>query len=477
MIGFLAAGALAGLASLGWPVYLHLRKRRRQIVQIVPSLVLFSLGRRSSRRPIVEERLLLASRLLLLLFLCLLVAQPYLETARSLPLPRLHEETPADTCVGVLLDDSLTSLHGETGRTRLDLSRRWLAKGIRSLPASTRVVIALTSFPYATRPMTRERALELLELVRPVPRRGRAAAALGALQHTLRGVDGALVVAASRDRALWSDLEECADREGRWAVQFLDTSDRRLPWLIHSVEPAGAGGSGNGWICNLLGEPNAMVGETLVVEANDGRTWRCEIGPGDAERGRISLLLPRQAGPCWFAANAGGGEHPWSVWRFRTEDAAQERCPGGVVVLRPVTRQGLLVDKVITAALLATYPDCRIHHLDPAGPADSMPDVGAIVYVGTAQPGASLAAWFSERFEKGANLLCLPTDEDARRSGTGRALALLPTWGDPVAVKPGGSSRIAEVRGSSADGYIDGLLLKGLRQSLFGCLMPPSFGD
>ena len=75
--GLLFAGALAGVASVAWPIYLHLRTRRHQRVQTVPSLRLFGFARPQTRRIRLEQLLLLVARVLLLAGLWLLLAQPY----------------------------------------------------------------------------------------------------------------------------------------------------------------------------------------------------------------------------------------------------------------------------------------------------------------------------------------------------------------------------------------------------------------
>ena len=50
MPGLLFSAALAGLATIAWPVYLHVRKRRDRRVQVVPSLRLFGFTSRRARR-------------------------------------------------------------------------------------------------------------------------------------------------------------------------------------------------------------------------------------------------------------------------------------------------------------------------------------------------------------------------------------------------------------------------------------------
>ena len=162
MIGFLAAGALGGIVTVGWPVYLHLRRRQKPRVQVVPSLLLFAHAPRPSRLSVFERIVLLVARAMFLVLLWAMVSQPYVETHLHLPLPQIGEEDLEECLIGIVLDDGLTSLHGPEGETRLDASRRWLRARIRGLPEHARVSVAFTSFPHPTRPMSAPRALPTL---------------------------------------------------------------------------------------------------------------------------------------------------------------------------------------------------------------------------------------------------------------------------------------------------------------------------
>ena len=87
MFGFLFSGALFGLATIGWPIYLHFRKNRNAQIQVVPSLRIFGFSRKRVQRLRLQQLLVLLARILVLLALFLLVAQPFCRTIRTLPLP------------------------------------------------------------------------------------------------------------------------------------------------------------------------------------------------------------------------------------------------------------------------------------------------------------------------------------------------------------------------------------------------------
>ncbi|MEM7397013.1 MAG: BatA domain-containing protein, partial [Verrucomicrobiota bacterium] len=133
MIGLIFSGVLAGLVGVGWPIYLHLRQKRKNRIQDVPSLRLFEIKPRKVKRFRLENILLLIARLLFIVFLCFLVSQPFYETENYLPLPMLDggEET---LTLGIVLDDSITSVHADETGTRLDKAKAWAIARIEALP-------------------------------------------------------------------------------------------------------------------------------------------------------------------------------------------------------------------------------------------------------------------------------------------------------------------------------------------------------
>ena len=481
MMGLLVAGAFAGCAAIAWPVYLHLRRQQRDTIQVIPSLRLFGPIRKLARVSLFERIPLLVTRSLFLVTVCLLLAQPFIETARDLMLPRI-DERPADIKIGVLLDDSMSSLHGGVGHMRVDVGKEWLDRQLSRLPARARVTIALTAFPHPTQPMTVKRARAFLARVKPIPRTGDATAALERLYDRLEGNRGALLVAAARDEALWGGPAEGAEFAKSATVHFLDTTDVRLPWSIESIGPASRG-EGNGWVCDLLGNPEDMEGGELVAERNDGRQWRYRITPADAARRRANLLLPRETPPCWYTVRGvsgpdeGAGEvHPWRTWHFRGERAGDVSVAEGAAIVRPRTRHGFVADKVITAALQATYPETAIRHLDADATPEDLSLAGAVVTVGGIPPGGPMERWIRSCLAGGGRVLCLPGDEGASSDVETGSAGVLPAWGRALPVipatvlplkQPGGTPRI--------ESHVDDYLVRGLGEVQYQSLCEPRF--
>src|SRR5262245_61311915 len=203
MVGFLAIASLTGIAAAAWPIYLHLRRERRVRLQEVPSLRIFRWRTRPARRKRVEDLLLLAARVGAITALALLAAQPFLSTTRKLPLLPLGDVENENRLLGLVIDDSLSSLHGATEGARFENARAWLLGQLEVLPESVDVSVATTTYPRPTSPLARDDAISLLAKMRPVMKEGNASEALSRMAELVRGRGGALVVAASREEGLW----------------------------------------------------------------------------------------------------------------------------------------------------------------------------------------------------------------------------------------------------------------------------------
>ncbi|MHC4251209.1 MAG: hypothetical protein ACYS9X_18975, partial [Planctomycetota bacterium] len=311
----------------------------------------------------------------------------------------------------------------------------------------------------------------------------------------------AIVVAAPRDGALWEDLTEGTDLEHSATVHFLDMTDRRLPWFIQSVGRASADG-GDGWVCSLAGDADAMVGGELVAEDNAGRERRYRIPQNDARRGRANLLLPSSQPPCWYVvrgrpggasvgadvgrANGSGPDasprgsradtHPWRSWYFRAESLPDREKLEGAAIVRLRTREGLIADRIVAAAIQSVYPESAIHHVDPLGPPDELPAAGAVVCVGDVPTRAPLMAWLRRCLERGGRVLCLPTEEASEQAVGPGDKGLLPAWGRLMRVT---SARVVPLRNvarpSDAVYGVDDILVKGLGQVRYSRLREPRF--
>lgn len=462
--GLLFAGALVGVASVAWPIYLHLRTKRHQRIQTVPSLRLFGFARPQTRRIRLEQLLLLLARVLLLAGLWLLLAQPYWETAIELPLPPVAGERAPEKVLAIVVDDSLAAFHGTGSENRLQHAQAILGAVCRDLPEPQTVVVATTTGQFPSAPMSATEAATYLASLRAVPLAGNAAEALQNLQTELAGKRAALVVAAPRSLALWQELAPETDFRNPVPVWFLDTTSWTAPVYLRGIQR-----DGDDHVLELAGAPEDLRELPLELrDANGGVTIQ-RVGVHEALSGRVTLALPPAAGAYVQvrlppAPNAdGGAAHPWASCYVMTGGEAAENRQ--LVILRANTPAGLLVDQVVTAVCQAFRPDLKIQHLDPAGSA-SLPQTRLLVVAGGVELKPALQPWLAQQVEQGVRILCFPA------GGAAPAGDVLPGWREPAPVPA--AELPWQVRNEAGLG-LDELLLLGLKDLPAGSLAEPLF--
>ncbi len=455
MAGFLFGGALLGLAAIAWPLYLHFRRRRQQ-VQIVPSLRLFVRVQKLNRRLQMQQLLLLIARLAMLVALVLIISQPFVRTRRSLPLPFAEGMRQPPAQVGILIDDSLSALHGTVHGSRLDLSRAWLTRQIESFPATTHFRLISTTCPFPSMPMSRQEALRALDTYRILPRRGEAALALQRLAADLGGELGCILVAAPRSLQLWQDLTPDTDLQQPLPVHFLDTSSHRHEIYIDQVTHDNA----NLVQVRLQGNPDRMAGRELMLLWQQTQSRSYTLTPHDALRGWAQLALPESPPDTVFElAVVDEVDHPWHRFWFRI--ARQGRSLDSAIIVRQPDPPGITADNLITAILQAGFPAMPIQHVDAgATMARQLPPAPVIICIGDEAP-SSVGRWLQDRYDQGATILCFPSAGDSAHGPP--KLPWYPHW-RPVEELQAANARplqVIEPRRLPVPG-LDELILSGL---------------
>lgn len=416
---FLAALGLGGLATVAWPLWLHLRKERRQRVQVVPSIRLFDPRRMRRRRWRVREILLLVARVSLLAALFLLVSQPALESSRELPLPRLSQAEPPRSVLGILVDDSICSFAGETPSERLDIARAWLARQVGALPESVRVAVATTSHPRPTPLLSPETASALLSSLRVIPRPGSGAEALARLGRLIRERSGLLVVAAPRDGSLWQTASGAPPIDAPHRVHFLDTTDHATPVHVRRVDQR-AGPRGEGQLrCALAGPEDALTGAALTVfDQRERKIVRRELTVAEAlERtARIEASDLPAGGLRVTLGSSDGPRHPWSsYYTVITPRASRRASPRSVAVLFDPSPRGVLAAEILGTVIRALRPRLERHFVSTADEeaVAALPgaEIAVLITEGTLPPAAR--SWIERGLDAGLRLLCLPPGEAA----------------------------------------------------------------
>ncbi len=433
-MGFLFAIAMTGIAALGWPLYLHLLRKREPTVQVVPSLRLFATELRQQRRFRFTQVLLLLARLLLWLAVVLLVAQTVLKTRKFLPLPRVDTLEPPQV-LGVVLDDSVSAQAGRDKTTRFEQQRTWVRTQMERLPPGAGVCFGLSSSGQATPLLRREDALELLAGMAPVPAPGDAASALVALERRLAGQHGLIAVAAPRDAVLWpapveSGTAARAAGAPRRELWFRDTTDCRPAAWISGVEPDESASRANVWTVHFQGAPDQLAGRTLVVTDATGREpARLAVPSTAAFRGWASVELPGKpaAGDAFTLSLPESAPHPWLDWHFQPGLAA-EGDRDRVLVLYEDTPLSILTRKILAAALQSVLPKVKISHLRVDGsvawPAEPP---RTILVAAVRRPPVALGPWLQGQLDQGRQVVFLPPPG----AGDGGLPAPFPSWGEP----------------------------------------------
>jgi len=452
VIGFLAAGALAGLAGLAWPLYLHLFRRRQPRIVVVPSLVLFSLERRKDRRRRVSDLLLLLSRLLILTALCLVVARPWLRTRWGLPLPLLDQD---QRVLGVVVDTSLRALGRDDNGTRFEQQRDWLVKQLAALPADVAVALATTTQPMAAPLLAPPEAARLLATMHPAPVAGNVSEAVRVLQEQMAGMPSLLCVVASRDLDLWPDEEQ----RGRLLIH--DTTGLAPPQGIRRVawNPADP----DGFEVDLFGfDATDATLPSLVFSAPGGQETVCPVSAQEVLQGHLRAVLPNLPRERTLTAAVAGSDGAWDRWYLAGEAVLAGGDTAWLVADESAPSQ--TAKALLVAALQAVRPNLRLRVLA----ADSLRDApsrmpGQLVLLALASSPPGLAELVARVLagEGRVSIFCPPVGGD---------LPGLSAWGE-----------MKETKGSPAPGEgaeswlpVEGLELSGLADLRLPRLRPPA---
>ncbi len=478
VFGFLAAFALAGLATAAWPVYLHLRRERERKIQLVPSLKLFQWRNVPARRRRVEQLFLLLSRVGIVAALFFLVSQPYLESARNLPLPQVNRSQYRDLFLGILVDDCLSAFQGEEEAERLHRAKAWLLEQLDRLPEDTCISVATTSHPRPTGFMTREDARSLIGGIQVIPREGNGAETLYRLAELFGDRRGALVAAIPLDAWLWQFQEAGAPPGAIQKLFIRDTTKWRKDSYVHLVRRQEHTAEGDFWICQLAGDQRFLEGKELQIQDRMGNlVSRRRISPHEALRKQViidgsTLEKAFQV----TLVDGGNSSHPWL--RYYVEVGSRNPRPSRVAFFREDGTDAALATKILLALVKAVRPEIPRTLLSfQEASTGELPPASAAIFVGSRGATPQVAAWFERQIEAGIQVLCLPLEDDAGDpEGEGDTWLRLPSWGaaTPLWKKELTPLRINTSRLPSTHRF-DDLLLADLQDMDRGILREPVF--
>lgn len=432
MFGFLAGFALLGLATTAWPLYLHLRRRRERRVQTVPSLRLFAPESVRTRRRGVQQLVLLLSRVGILASLSFLVGQPYLESDRELPFPPVSGHMEPELFLGLVVDDSISALHGEEEAGRLEKSRTWLLEQLARLPDTVRISIVTTSHPQPTGFLAKPVAASLLRRLSFISKEGNGCDALWRMAKRLHGRQGALVVAAPLERSIWPFADP---RDGRKTIEkifFFDTTPYRLEAAIRRAAPQVGEVV---WLCELAGDQDALVGKRLELKNRDGRrVWKHEISVHEALSGNVVVdmeELPRSAYE--ISLSGQGASHCWRHYFIAAGSRATRATRAARFAL--VADDASLGTRIVGATIEALRPEIPKAFVPFSSTSSSeIPDVSAAVIFGIGAVPPGLITWLERQIDAGIHVVCFPSPEDTPTVQADGDLRWerLPGWGEAI---------------------------------------------
>ncbi len=394
MFGFLFGSALGAAALAGWPIYLHLRRRRRMKVQSVPSLRLFGFTKRKTRRIRIQQLALLVMRVTFVLAIALLLAQPFVSVSKYLPLPPVAGEKRDNLVLAIVLDDGLSSMHGNSTRTRLDESKAVLKRIIGSLPSNGNVSFALTSSPFAGPLLRRDEALAYLKKISSIPRPGEAVEAVKSVVRTFAGKQVCIVISAPRANDLWYSHEKAFEKAGGLGVYLHDLDPIRTTEMIRRIDHNSI---------RLQGKPGDLQAKSFTISGAEGIVVRRTITAHEALIGEVSL--PSTDDERFLKVTVGDATHPWHTYYHRPQAHASSKKR--VVILRRTNEAGVAMDKIVTSLLLACGVELVIDHLNPE--TEPLPEhADAVVAVEGMEAIATVKEWLVRGGGGHATVLLVP---------------------------------------------------------------------
>jgi len=465
-MGFLYAGALAGLATLAWPLYLHFFQRPKPRMQVVPSLRIFGVEIRRRRRRTIEELLLLLCRAMVLAALFALLGQPFLASTRLLPLPLLE---PEPLLLGVVFDDSLPSCAAMAGESRLDLQKAWLTARIRELPDDAGVVLVTTSVPTAGPPLDKDAAAELVAEIETVPFPGDPVAGIRGVLRAVSGRKCALCFVGSRTVTQWDGTVR--DDIELPVFYFRDVTECAPSCSIETIEPDPSTDAPGRWACRLRGVPDALIGKTLSVAGDDGSENRITFTPVEAFRLRADIDTSSGKGDAVSSARLEAGyEHPWFRYHFQPGRAVARRS-SDVLVIHESTPGAVLAKKIFSAAVNAANRSVALRYHDAGTPVGEVA-AETVVLLSVASPSTTLTTHLRTYVDAGGRLVVIPPE-----LGTGSTSAgFVPAW-EPV--RRAAADQMTPLRIDELirrTGALDSLVLSGLLDMAPSVVRSPQLG-
>ncbi|MCJ8329930.1 MAG: BatA domain-containing protein [Lentisphaeria bacterium] len=406
MLGFFAASGLIGALAIGWPLYLHLRKRNKQI-QTIPSLKIFGFSRKQTKRIRLQQILLLVSRILILLFLSLLISQPFFKSTASLPLPGDGTELKV---LAIVVDDSLYSMVRTSKGSRLEIAKRALISQVEKCSGNVLFSICSSTSPFPSRLMNRAEAIEQVSKMRSIPMEGNIEEALRNCQTELAAFRLAILTASPRLMRLWNDLAIEKTKQKR-QLFFVDIPvDSSQPY-IESVET-----NASSLQLRFGGKTSLLDKANLLVESQNEKE---QISISAEQAYEEELQIDAAPGP-YSILSLLGKKGDWTTY-YHENNVGSTAISSAVIFRDPENDDELFVDQALSAVLLSFYPDIKIVHTS-SSQYTILPDASVIIFAGKSEIRADSADWLDKQLTRGTTVLYFPCESAINKT----------RWVDPV---------------------------------------------
>ena len=465
MFSVIFTGILAGLLTIGWPIYQHLRTNRQNI-QEVPSLLLFMQDKKRLKPLRTRHLFLMLARTLILASLFFLVAFPFFETEPFISLPIMKDRASEQKVIGLLIDDSATSIQTRKGANLLEISKKWAVGELNKQATDTLYTITTTTFPQPGRFLTRDQALEFIGNLKPLNEPGQGEEALGNLLEKLKEKRSAILVAAPLCNPLWEEQNFLKDYEGT-SIHFLNTADQSFDFFIDNVKLE-AKAKELKLECFLQGEQTEMIGKKLQV-IDDGKTVReITLTPLTAQKKKFDFSLPKRYYGRKLQISKEDSVGNLEDFYFTALPPPPLR--NKVLIVRPETFAAITADKIMTAVLLGIRPDIKIDHItSKALNSKYLQEPTVIVFIGCTKLPSGQSKNFNSLLNRGVRVLFLP----AVNSPSSKGIPLV-SWSKEIKVKQGFTTPQLE----QVESYqgVSELMLLGISEVPFTRVHEPKFG-
>ncbi len=470
MMSFLNAWALLGVLAVSVPILIHFLKFR-QLVQDVPSILLFTSFKRRPRSRKLHEILLLSLRVLFVLALSLLLARPFVKSSSSLP-------RSGDSCQALLalvIDDGASSAIPVAGKEAFELLKERAVSQIKRLSPESMVLLASSCGKVCSPPLSPQEAASIVERLELQPvqgdLKGAIASAWASLKDGGRFRHGAILVEALPLEELWRgfDPRSLGIPGGMLSVDFPESFPARLdPW----IESASLDVQAKRLRVRLDGPPDAVAGCQLELLSGKEGSSAKRFLPGPRELVKREVLIAGDSVDSAEGLSVGllrDGrplKSPLAFWHVGSPGSE----PSDLIVLLHDGSSSVQEALVLNSALRAVMkdPEANLKAVNvKTGLAQlkSMPRPAAIAIPSLDALPPELAKWIGASFSSGSNVLAFPS-----RSGALSVPGLEASWRPQAFLSP--PQPLALPEGSSPARDFLMLYGKGLFSASLASLRP-----